>query len=391
MSMGGEKQSSSTSYSIDPAASARLAAVSERQQDQAENMFALYEDTFLPYEKDMIAYNQALLPYSQELSQGQLQSESNLLPMREQATAMGLQEMMDDIELNKPLKERQVQEQMADLEASAPVRDKFFAEAGKGPDYEGAMGRASADVGMAYRDADAIARRSMSRMGTGPNSGQMAGMQTAIGLDRARATVGARDQARRYEDDKSFGRMSTAMQLRAPTTGVNTGVAASGVAGQTTAQTQMGNYNLQNPANLGSSLLAGAGSSAAAGRVNGQTTTTSGGGNGFADFLGQGLGTAIGVGGAMMMSSRRFKTNIRQMEYGPEVIDLLEPVHFEYIHTPGVGRIGFIAEDVDSVVPEVVVHEEDGAALGINIGEIVPLLVATIQDLRKRVESMEGK
>ncbi|BDQ35935.1 hypothetical protein SYK_02950 [Pseudodesulfovibrio nedwellii] len=388
MSLGGDSGGSSTSYQIDPESSRRLAAVSERQQDQSEKMFNLYEESFLPYEKDMIAYNQALLPFSQELSQKQLESESNLLPLREEATAMGLQEMMDDIELNKPLKERQVQEQLRDLDASAPVRDQFFAEAAKGPDYEGAMGRATANVASAYKDADAITRRSISRMGANPNSGRTEGRLTAMGLGRAKDTAFGKEQAHINEDDKSFNKMTTAMQMRAPTTGVNTGVAASGVTGQTGAQRQVGNYSLQNPANLGSQLLAGAGSTAAAGRITGQTTTTKG--NGFSDFLGKAGGTAAGVGmTAMMMSSKRWKQDIRPIEYGPDAIDSLKPVHFAYKKAPGEDRIGFIAEDLDKTVPEVVAYGEDGLPLGIRIGELMPLLVSSIQDLRKRVETME--
>lgn len=296
----GEKQGKSeTTYNAqDPESARRLAAVAERSQGMAEDQWSTYKNLFQPYEQDMVAYNRALLPQSQQLAQAELQTNINLNPLREQATSAGLQSQIDDLALYKPLKERLVQEQMDELDRSAPVADKFYAEAAKGPDYAGAMGRATADVAQAFKDSGAAERRNAQAMGLDPTSGRFASLPSSMALERAKALGGARSGARQGEDALSFGRMQAAMGVRGQVsggTGQGTAQAMSTASPNLNPQTSVGNYSLNSPVNSVAQLMGTATSANNAGMQPASTSTTqTAGSSGFLGFLANVGGRAAG-------------------------------------------------------------------------------------------------
>ena len=53
-------------------------------------------------------------------------------------------------------------------------------------------------------------------------------------------------------------------------------------------------------------------------------------------------------------------------------------------------HIGFIAQEVKQVYPELVYEDEKGM-LGIDYVSLIPVLVETIQELTKRLEAIENK
>jgi hypothetical protein len=95
-------------------------------------------------------------------------------------------------------------------------------------------------------------------------------------------------------------------------------------------------------------------------------------------------------------SSRRFKENIRTLEYTSDNIDKLRPVRF----TPKLGHgrtpddtaenLGFIAEEVEEIYPEVVTKDSDGATSGMMYDRLVPVLLRELQLLRARVAELES-
>jgi hypothetical protein len=95
-------------------------------------------------------------------------------------------------------------------------------------------------------------------------------------------------------------------------------------------------------------------------------------------------------------SDHRLKEDVQQISNATESLKQLNPVNFAWIDG-GVRMNGFLAHEVQSVVPEAVTgtHNEidaDGNPVyqGIDQSKLVPLLVATIKELEARITALEG-
>ena len=95
-------------------------------------------------------------------------------------------------------------------------------------------------------------------------------------------------------------------------------------------------------------------------------------------------------------SDYRLKENVADLENATDRLKELKPYRFNFI---GEGTImdGFYAHEVAEVVPEAIQGEKDALdendaikAQGIDQGKLVPLLVATIQELEARVAALEA-
>lgn len=108
--------------------------------------------------------------------------------------------------------------------------------------------------------------------------------------------------------------------------------------------------------------------------IQGETSTVS-----FNDELGQWDFT----------SDRDSKNSIKDISYGLDEILDLEPKSFKY---KGSDRetLGFIAQDVESVIPEIVSQNQEGV-YSMSTEKIVPVLVAAVQELTERVEDLEDE
>ncbi|MBI4084800.1 MAG: tail fiber domain-containing protein, partial [Candidatus Levybacteria bacterium] len=99
--------------------------------------------------------------------------------------------------------------------------------------------------------------------------------------------------------------------------------------------------------------------------------------------------------GACGTSALRYKENIEGMTYGLDEINLLNPVFFNYKNfdeqNPGgrtKRRIGFIAEEMQQVVPEVVLLDEEGLADSIDYAYLVSMLTKGVQELDSRTKGI---
>lgn len=103
-------------------------------------------------------------------------------------------------------------------------------------------------------------------------------------------------------------------------------------------------------------------------------------GNGtVADFDAQGSGANYAAS-----SSVRWKTNITPIPHPLDKISALRGVYFDWDEEHG-GRhdLGFIAEEVGQVLPEIVVYEENGVdATGMDYSKMTPLLVEAVNAMR---------
>ena len=96
-------------------------------------------------------------------------------------------------------------------------------------------------------------------------------------------------------------------------------------------------------------------------------------------------------------SDHRLKENVVNLTSATDRLKQLEPKRFNFIADADTTVDGFLAHEVQSVVPEAIsgTHNEvddDGNAVmqGIDQSKLVPLLVKTIQELEARITALEG-
>lgn len=110
-------------------------------------------------------------------------------------------------------------------------------------------------------------------------------------------------------------------------------------------------------------------------------------------FSGPGTFSGVVTASGFTVSSRRdLKQDIRALEVDSDIVDLFQPVTFRYKTAPEREVAGMIREDVAEIFPLAVTDD------GIDYGQLVPLLIATIQrdrarlrDLADRVAALEAR
>ena len=100
-------------------------------------------------------------------------------------------------------------------------------------------------------------------------------------------------------------------------------------------------------------------------------------------------GVVYAANGTIQTSDMRLKTNIHSLNYGLREVMNMRPVSYNWKDKPNSNhKIGLIAQEVRSLVPEVVVGDETKENLGMNYAELVPVLVKAIQEQQKQIETM---
>jgi fibronectin-binding autotransporter adhesin len=108
---------------------------------------------------------------------------------------------------------------------------------------------------------------------------------------------------------------------------------------------------------------------------------------------------SIYAGAYTNASDYRLKHNISTVPYGLNEILLLNPVKYDLINQPEDGpQIGFIAHEVQEVIPEVVsgkkdAMNEDGTEQhqGVAYSNIIPVLVKAIQEQQSTIEELQSQ
>jgi len=90
-------------------------------------------------------------------------------------------------------------------------------------------------------------------------------------------------------------------------------------------------------------------------------------------------------------SDYRLKQNIEPMTGGLAKLAALAPKTFEFKAEPNVKVDGFIAHEVQAIVPQAVTGEKDGEEMqGLDNSKLVPVLVAAVQELAAEVEALKS-
>ena len=98
---------------------------------------------------------------------------------------------------------------------------------------------------------------------------------------------------------------------------------------------------------------------------------------------------------AYYSSDRRLKDNIQPIESPLEKVSKLGGYSFDWIPTEGIHineghDIGVIAQEVEEILPEVVITRDNGYK-AVQYEKIVALLIEANKELKERIEKLEKK
>ena len=89
-------------------------------------------------------------------------------------------------------------------------------------------------------------------------------------------------------------------------------------------------------------------------------------------------------------SDKRVKENIVQIDGALEKVNKLTGVYYNKIDDEKKNKeIGFIAQDVNEVVPELVTYAEDVDQYGVKYGNTTALLVEAVKELTQQVKDLK--
>jgi hypothetical protein len=94
------------------------------------------------------------------------------------------------------------------------------------------------------------------------------------------------------------------------------------------------------------------------------------------------------------VSDLRCKTNISPLTYGLNELSSLNPVSFywcnDIVEQKGSNKqIGFVAQEVNEIIPEAVSQSSDGI-YSLSPDKIIPVLVKSVQELKDKVNQLDA-
>src|SRR4029453_8035301 len=94
-----------------------------------------------------------------------------------------------------------------------------------------------------------------------------------------------------------------------------------------------------------------------------------------------------------MTSSERFKESIQPMDRLSEALFSLNPVAFRYkkeIDPKGPRQLGLVAEEVEKVNPDLVVHGKEGKPYSVRYEQVNAMLLNEFLKEHRKVEKLEA-
>ncbi|MAG28296.1 hypothetical protein CMI47_22455 [Candidatus Pacearchaeota archaeon] len=89
-------------------------------------------------------------------------------------------------------------------------------------------------------------------------------------------------------------------------------------------------------------------------------------------------------------SSKRYKDNIEDLDINTEKVYDLRPVSFNW-KSNGISDFGFIAEEVQDILPELVVYNEDNTPEAVKYKQLSILMLEELKKLREEVKDLKEK
>jgi len=92
----------------------------------------------------------------------------------------------------------------------------------------------------------------------------------------------------------------------------------------------------------------------------------------------------------VLASSERFKTDVETMDGASDKLARLRPVTFKLKTDPqGTVQYGLIAEEVQKIYPELVIHGADGRIEGVRYEELAPILLSEVQQQAAQIRALQ--
>ena len=161
--------------------------------------------------------------------------------------------------------------------------------------------------------------------------------------------------------------------------------------------TAIGNRALQSNTTGSSNTAIGFGADVGSGSLNNATAIGKGAIVSASNTIQIGNASVTTIGGQVAWtaaSDSRIKKNIVNSTYGLATVLKLRPVEYNLISND-LRQVGFIAQEVQKLVPEVVTGKEGdlskGEILGITYSNLVPVLAKAIQEQQKQIEDQNVK
>jgi hypothetical protein len=108
--------------------------------------------------------------------------------------------------------------------------------------------------------------------------------------------------------------------------------------------------------------------------------------------------TVVTAGGTTCVtSSKRFKQDITPLTTWKSLLDIdvvqfnYKPEYADNVRDAGGKRLGFIAEQVNEVDPQLVQFDQDGNPLSVHFDGVMALTVQAVQDLQSQIDGITGK
>jgi trimeric autotransporter adhesin len=198
--------------------------------------------------------------------------------------------------------------------------------------------------------------------------------------------------------------------LFANTTGSNnTATGSSALGSNTTGSNNIGigsnaGFSLTTGSNnidIGNAGVAGESNRIRIGTVGTQTVTFIAGISGA--VVAGGVGVIVGTNGKLgtVVSSVRFKDQIKPMDKASEAILSLQPVTFRYKHEldpAGIPQFGLVAEDVEKVNPDLVARDDQGKPYSVRYEAVNAMLLneflkehRTVQEQQKEIDALKAE
>ena len=91
-------------------------------------------------------------------------------------------------------------------------------------------------------------------------------------------------------------------------------------------------------------------------------------------------------------SDARLKTDIRPIDNSVQKLMSMNPIIHRWKSDPTIQVHGFIAQEMQLVVPEAVTgNPDEDAMMSMDYGRITPILVAALQEAHRKIESLENR
>jgi hypothetical protein len=94
------------------------------------------------------------------------------------------------------------------------------------------------------------------------------------------------------------------------------------------------------------------------------------------------------------ISDASLKTNIKPLETGLKEIMLLQPRRFDWLNGDGTNVAGFIAQEVEVVLPDLVgdyMYDHNVTKKQLKMGDMLPTLVKAVQELSAKNDALEAR